>query len=146
MSKTIDQNDILGTWKLVGVGAQDLDTGEQLDPGENPTGFINYGADGRVLVITTRGKRPKPQGVIATDEEAIALFRTVTAYAGRYSIVGSDLQHHVEVSSNEYWTNTTQIRHAKLEDGCLSLTTISPDTHTGIPNTRTLFWKRIQAA
>ena len=145
MSNNIQEIDIIGTWKLVGVAAENLETGEQLDPGENPTGYIHYGTDGRMIVITTRGKRPKPKGAVATDEEALALFRSVTSYAGRYSISGGDLLHHVEVSYNELWSDTTQVRHAKLEDGCLSLTTISPDTHTGIPNKRTLFWKRIQA-
>ena len=53
---------LIGTWKLVSVKARDLDGGEERDAwGPNPVGYINYGPDGRMIVINARSGRAKPQ-------------------------------------------------------------------------------------
>jgi len=48
--------------------------------GPNPVGYINYGADGRMLVLTVGSGRRKPAGPKATSAEVEALFRSMTSY------------------------------------------------------------------
>ena len=67
---------LIGTWKLVSVKARDLESGEERDVwGPNPQGYINYGPDGRMMVINTRGGRTKPKTHAPTPQEAADLFQ-----------------------------------------------------------------------
>src|ERR1019366_4735046 len=67
------QQAILGTWKLVSYVREEL-----------PSGYINYGPDGRMIVIIVGTDRKKPAGAVATPDEAEALIRSMLAYAGTY--------------------------------------------------------------
>src|SRR5471032_1734278 len=92
---------LIGTWKLVSVVNEDVATGKKSDYfGPNPDGYINYGPDGRMIVINTRGDRKRPKGVSPTPEEAADLFRGVLAYAGTYTIEGNEVTHHIDCSWN----------------------------------------------
>jgi Lipocalin-like domain len=52
---------LYGTWRLVSFTRTVLATRETTDIfGKSPRGFINYGRDGRVLVVFVSDKRPKP--------------------------------------------------------------------------------------
>jgi len=56
--------ELYGTWRLVSMTRQVIATGETSDLlGKAPQGFINYGPDGRVLVIIAAEKRPKPASI-----------------------------------------------------------------------------------
>ena len=50
----------------------------------------------------------KPAGSVVTGPEAEALFRTMTAYAGSYTMKGGQIIHHVDASWNETWTGSDQ--------------------------------------
>src|SRR5262245_48481649 len=63
--------------------------------GPNPVGYINYGADGRMLVLTVASGRRKPAGPKATSTEVEALFRSMTSYGGTYTIHGNEITQHV---------------------------------------------------
>lgn len=53
--------ELYGTWRLVSFTGKILETGETMDIfGKSPRGFINYGRDGRMLVLIVSDKRPKP--------------------------------------------------------------------------------------
>ena len=46
---------LYGTWRLVSYKATVAATGETVEPfGKSPQGFINYGRDGRMLVLIVR--------------------------------------------------------------------------------------------
>ena len=62
--------------------------------GPNPVGYINYGADGRMLVLTVASGRCKPAGPKATSREVEALFRSMTSYGGTYTIDGNEITQH----------------------------------------------------
>ncbi|HEV7370728.1 lipocalin-like domain-containing protein [Arenibaculum sp.] len=137
---------LVATWRLVGHLQEVVETGEKEYPrGHAPQGFLTYTADGRFSVVNVPGGRAKPKGVSPTDEEALALFKGLTAYAGRYSVDGDKVVHHVEVSWNETWTGTDQERRFKLDGDALTIVNgpiLSPWDGRRIIATMT--WRRVQ--
>jgi Lipocalin-like domain len=111
--------------------------------GANPVGYINYAPDGRMMVINVGGERPKPAAGSATSTEAEALFRSMTSYAGTYTIDGHEITHHVDVSWHESWTGTRQKRFARFEGNRVYLSSPpSPDPVTGAMSVRTMTWEK----
>ena len=116
MSNNAIRERLIGTWKLLSAVREEIPSGRKSDLlGPNPMGFINYGPDGRMMVVNVGGNRRKPAGLVATPTEAEALFRSLTSYAGTYTVDGNVVTHHVEVSWNEAWSGTEQKRIARFE-------------------------------
>ena len=116
-------NLLLGTWKLRSF-AQMLETGERCPViGEHPDGYISYSADGRMYAIAASDGRVKPRDETPADEEAILLYRTMFSYAGTYTVEGDKLIHHVDISWNEAFTGTEQVRSYYLDSDILTITT-----------------------
>src|SRR5499427_7507533 len=112
--------------------------------GPSPIGYINYGADGRMLVLTVASGRRKPAGPKATSAEVEALFRSMTSYGGTYSIDGNEITHHVDVFWNQSWTGTDQKRVARFEGNRVYLSTPpSLDPITGTMSVRTMTWEKL---
>jgi hypothetical protein len=98
-----------------------------------------------MMVILVRGDRSKPASNIATAGEAEALFRSVTSYAGSYTVDGDKLTHHVDVSWNESWTGTKQTRFYKFDgDKVILSTPLSPDPVDGKMSVRSLVWQKVK--
>jgi hypothetical protein len=133
-----------GTWKLVAVTRRDVATGAVVDFfGRDPLGYINYAPDGRMMVVIVRGGRHKPAGASATPAEAEALMKSLVSYAGTYSIHGGEITHHVELSWNEAWTGTDQMRLFRFDGKQLCLDTPpSPDPVDGTISVRSMTWER----
>ncbi len=114
----IEPADLYGTWQLVSNTSTLVETGEHSDLfGPAPLGFLTYTPDGRMSAILCGSSRPKPSDLAkVTDEERLKLYRTMTAYAGTFTLVGSTVTHHVEISSNGTWTGTDQVRQLTLEE------------------------------
>jgi lipocalin-like protein len=145
MSNDQTHQHLLGTWKLVAAVREDIPSGSKTDLlGANPTGYINYAPDGRMMVLNVGSGRRKPAGANATPTEAEALFRSMTSYAGTYSVDGNEITHHVDVSWNESWTGTRQKRFARFEGDRVYLSTPpSPDPLTGTMSVRTMTWEKV---
>jgi hypothetical protein len=139
-----DKDKLIGSWKLVSAVSEELANGQKTNIYEGiPTGYISYGVDGRVITIITAGARTKPAGAVATAAEAEALFRSMVAYAGSYTIDGNKIIHRPDVSWNETWTGTDQIREYKFDGERLILSTSpSPNPITGTMSVRTLAWDK----
>ena len=105
-----------GTWKLVSSTRTNTTTGATTDSfGPNPLGYIMYGKDGRMMVLITRSDRPKPDSIDndkMTDEQRSRLFSSMFAYSGTYKFDGKIIEHHIDLSWNQVWSGTTQIRTA----------------------------------
>ena len=142
------QQAILGTWKLVSYIREELPSGTKSDVmGAHPSGYINYGRDGRMIVIIVGSDRKKPAGAVATPEEAEALIRSMLAYAGTYTIdsEAKTVTHHIDISWDQSRTGTDQVRSYKLEGNHITLTTEpSNDPATGKKTVRTLIWERLR--
>src|SRR5262245_54029830 len=134
-----------GTYRLISTTAKILETGEE-ERYTDETGYITYGNDGRMFVLLVRGKRPKPESLEKmTDPERVELFRTVTAYSGRYTFDGKTVEHHVDISWNEVFTGTTLRREVKRDGDKIILTTpASPRGKDGKMSVRTLVFERVK--
>jgi hypothetical protein len=142
------QQAILGTWKLVSYIREELPSGTKSDVmGAHPSGYINYGRDGRMIVIIVGSDRNKPVGTVATPDEAEALIKSMLAYAGTYTIdrEAKTVTHHIDISWDQSRTGTDQVRSYKLEGNHITLTTEpSNDPATGKKTVRTLIWERLR--
>jgi hypothetical protein len=136
---------LYGTYRLISTTAKILETGRE-ETYTDETGYITYGRDGRMFVLLIRGKRPKPESLEKmTDQQRVDLFRTVTAYSGRYTFDGKTLEHHVDISWNEVFTGMTLRREVKVDGDRIILTTPpSPRSSDGKMGVRTLMFERVK--
>jgi len=141
------EEEIHGTWKLVSEQTKILDTGEIIDStsGTVPSGYVTYGKDGRMMCLIVRGVSPKPDSLATmTDQQRSALFRSMIAYGGTYNFDGSTMQHHVDISWNEVWTGTTQIRDVRRDRDKLVYTTRpAPSPVDGRMAVSTVIWEKV---
>jgi Lipocalin-like domain len=98
-----------------------------------------------MFAIIARENRPKPTDLAKmTDQERAELFRTVIAYAGTFKVDGSRVVHNVDISWNESWTGTAQVRNFRIEGRRLIISVdpqIGPD---GRQITAVLTWEKVQ--
>jgi len=140
------QTALLGTWKLVAYARQDIETGKTYDVfGANPAGYVSYGPDGRMSLIIVRGDRQKPATGLPTDRERTELHKGMIAYAGTYRVESDKVTHQIDISWNEAFTGTHQVRFVSLKGDMLTLTTApqksSSDGRLGIG---ILVWRKLQ--
>ncbi|MBV9608637.1 MAG: lipocalin-like domain-containing protein [Acidobacteria bacterium] len=137
-----------GTWRLVSYVGEEVGSSTKSDVmGPHPSGYINYGPDGRMIVIIVGSDRKKPAAAVATPEEAQALLRTMLAYAGTYAIDANarTVTHYIDVSWDQTRTGESHVRAYKLDGDRLTLTTQpSRDPATGKQTVRTVTWERVK--
>ena len=99
-----------------------------------------------MIVLIVRNPRPKPESIEkTTDQQRADLFRTMTAYGGTYKFDGSNIEHHIDISWNEVWTGTTQVRSVKRDGDRLVYTTPPFHFHTdGKMSVNTLIWEKVK--
>jgi hypothetical protein len=115
--------------------------------GAHPSGYINYGGDGRMIVLIVGSDRKKPEGPVATPEEAEALIRSMLAYAGAYTVdsEAKTVTHRIDVSWDQSRTGESLLRTYEFDGDRLRLTTPpSNDPATGKKTVRTLIWARLR--
>jgi len=124
MAHTADIGAVLGTWRLQSYVREVLETGERYNQfGDEPDGYIGYAPDNRMYAIFTRGDRITPADVVPTEEEGVQLLGTMVAYAGTFTLEPGKVTHHIDISWNQAWTGTNQVRLYKLEGDTLTITT-----------------------
>jgi 2-hydroxy-6-oxonona-2,4-dienedioate hydrolase len=135
----------VGRWNLV-AWEQRYDDGRLQKPmGEHPRGFIRYTADGEMVVMISREDRrrfEKGGQWDAPDDEKAYAYNTMLSYAGRFSVEGDTVTHHVDMSLFPNWEGGVQKRKFELKpDGTLELTA---RLEAGTPEARTaaLVWRR----
>ena len=140
-----DDNEIVGTYKLVSEQRRIVDTGE-IVPGSGSQGFISYDKSGRMLVVLIRSPRPHPENLEKmTDQDRIELFRTATAYSGTYKFDGKIVEHSIDISWNEYWTGTKQVRTVERNGDLITPTTPPFPFHTdGKTSVNMLTWEKLK--
>jgi hypothetical protein len=142
-----EKENLYGTWRLVSDVRQDVETGAMTDNfGKHPKGFLSYGRDGRMSAIEVAEQRPKPTDLAKlADADRAALFKTMLAYAGTFSFDGKVVTHHVDISWNDNWTGTNQIRNARFEGRRLYITTnAQPSPVDGKLTIGILTWEKVE--
>jgi Lipocalin-like domain len=135
----------LGTWKLQSFTTEYLETGQTAEPyGAHPTGYLSYGPDCRMYAIIVRENRKGPAGILPTDAEKIELFGGLLAYAGTYTIDRDKVSHQVDISWNEAWTGTTQVRQFKIEGKALHIRSMpARNPRDGRLSSSTIVWIKV---
>jgi hypothetical protein len=145
MSGAVHSNHpIVGTWRLTSFTERNIETGATSYPfGEAARAFVIYAENGYVATIfTTADRKPPPSGR-PSDQEAIDLYRSVIAFAGRYELIDNRLIYRPEISWNEAWNGTTQERIFEVRGDRLEVTSVpTVSTLTGATTVFTLTWER----
>jgi len=133
---------LVGTWKLLSAASQ-TSSGERNEApyGPSPSGLLTYTADGRVTALISYGGRKLLQACAAVEEQAEA-FKTFLAYAGRYTLRGDQITHHIEVSSIQNYANQDLVRTITLAGDQIILLT-PPTLVNGKVQTVELVWQRL---
>ena len=142
----VDANPLLGTWKLKTYLVTTA-AGERPTPyGDKPTGYLSYSADGRMHAIGAANGRVAPASGAPLDTERAALYDTMFAYAGTYSVEDGKVIHHVDISWNESWTGSDQIRLFEIIGDTLTVTTRITDPATGTEAHYAVVWEKVASA
>ena len=143
-AQALQQNDVVGTWKLVSGEKKIVKTGEIVNAyGAHPVGWITYSRDGRMMTVAAFDGRPKlPSIDKIKDSDKIKLFDTLFAYAGTYTISGNQIIHHVDTSWNETWTGTDKVRNVEVRGNQLVYTTTPQMSPSGQMVVLTLVWQK----
>ena len=125
VARALDVEKLYGTWKLVSFTQRYVATGETIDVfGKDPSGFLSYSRDGRMSAILVKDRRPRPADMAqTTTQDKAQLFGSMYAYAGTFTVDGNTVTHHVDISWNENWTGTHQVRNVRLEGDRLYIST-----------------------
>jgi len=107
-----DRAKILGIWKLISFETEFQATGERIPTlGKNPTGYIIFTPEGRMMTVITGEGRIAPK----TDQDRGDLFKSLFAYTGMYRLEGDKLISKVDVAWNPAWVGTEQVRFFKFD-------------------------------
>jgi hypothetical protein len=137
---------LVGTWKLVSASTT-TSTGERSETpyGLNPVGFLTYTDEGRIAaMISHSGRKALFSGGGSLEEQAEA-FKTFFGYAGRYTVSGDKVTHHVEISSIENYVGRDLVRNVKFHGDRITLVT-PPTPVNGKTQIFELIWERIRGA
>jgi len=137
---------VVGSWRLVSWVEEETESKAVHKAfGDNPLGVLTYTADGRMSVFFADPRRKSPASPKATDTEAAELYRTMVAYAGSYSIEGNKVTHKIEVSLNQAWNGTNQVRFIEVKDNQLTIKTPPfVSRFIGKEIVSTLVWERMK--
>lgn len=137
----------IGTWMIQSYTRENVATGDKTDQfGLRPSGYLMYGADGRMSSLFVRDGRRAPTEMIATGAERIDLYGGMIAYGGTYVIEGDLVRHTIDTSWNQAWTGTVLVRRFKVDGDKLTIRTLpSPNPVDGIESSSVLIWQRFCA-
>ena len=106
-----------------------------------PKGYLILTSEGRMMALLVSGERRPGR----SSAQQAALFRTMMAYSGRYCIEIDKFITKVDVSWNEEWTGSNQVRFYTLQGKRLEILTdwLPHPTHKAHPMVRgILSWIR----
>ena len=117
MSPAPENEQLVGSWRLVHFTRTILATGETVETfGKAPSGCIQFGRDGRMMMLIAKDERPSPPDPEKmTDQQRADLFRTMIGYGGTYAFDGKTLTMRLDVTWNQAWTGTEKLRHVTLD-------------------------------
>jgi Lipocalin-like domain len=102
-----EKEKLVGLWKLVSFQTEIQATGERRDVyGKNPSGYWVYTPEGRMIGMIVGAGRKAGE----TDQDRAALHRTMIAYSGIYTVEGDKSTTKVDMSWNQAWVGTEQVR------------------------------------
>jgi len=116
---------IVGTWQVTSFSMLELDSNKTSRPfGENPNGYVQYSPGGHMVLFLQSGDPKRPTAFPYSDADRAAAHRTIFgAYAGKYTVDGDKVVHHITASWRPEWNGTDQTRYFTLDGNKLTLKT-----------------------
>lgn len=130
--------DIIGAWYLVDTYREEPDGTRIQHQGPDPKGIIMYTADGHMSAITRWGTRDFPATADATDADKARMFDTYLNYAGRWSLDGNTVTHHIDHALNENFVGNDRKREIDHQGDRMVLKGVGGDG----ASTATIVWER----
>jgi hypothetical protein len=126
--------DLVGAWRLTSAYFLAQETGDRLDLlGAEPFGYAIFAPNGRMIgFITSSGRTPA-----TSSSEMAALFKSMIAYTGRWSLDGETLVTKVDGAWDPSWAGTEQVRYHAYDGQTLSLRT-APIEHPSFPGQKVI--------
>ena len=107
-----DRAKILGIWKIISYEWEIQATGQrQPIMGKNPTGYIIFTPEGRMMGIITGEGRKAPNA----DQDRARLLDSMSAYTGIYRLEGDKWITKVDVAWHPARVGTEQVRFFKFD-------------------------------
>lgn len=118
--------------------------------GRDAQGLLVYSGDGYMSALIQRPSRPPLTGASAKHspaEQRLAAFDGAFAYAGRYSVRGAEVIHHVSLALNPNFIGSEQVRAtawATTPNGTLQITLSADDDlpDTTVRRHHALIWQK----
>jgi hypothetical protein len=112
--------DLVGVWRLTSAYFVAQEKGDRLDLlGAEPFGYFICAPNGRMIVLITAGSRTPA----TSTSEMAALFKSMFAYTGRWTIDGEKFVTMVDGAWDPTWVGTEQARYHSYDGQTLSLRT-----------------------
>jgi len=105
-------------------------------------GLLTYTGDGRVTALISYGGRKSLSFGGGAPEEQAEAFKTFLAYAGRYTLSGDKVIHHIEISSIQNYVDKDLVRSVKFQGEQIILVT-PPTPVNGKIQSVELIWQRL---
>jgi len=138
MGTGADATMLIGTWKqLSGTMVEEGSSEQKSNLSAAPNGYVSFSPDGRLILLSTDSARKAPAGQVATSAEAEALYRSMIGYAGTYKVEGNKVTYDLDVSWNEAWTGSKQVRFWEVNGDRLTITT--PEIVNPLTGKRSIF-------
>jgi hypothetical protein len=102
-----------------------------------PNGYVNFCADGRLILLSTDSARKAPAGEVPTAAEAEALYRSMIGYAGSYKVEDNKVTYDLDVAWNQSWAGSKQVRFWEVNGDRLTITT--PEIINPLTGKRSVF-------
>jgi Lipocalin-like domain len=138
---------IAGVWRLTAYAREEVETGKKVDLfGQHPSGYLTFSPAGRFIGVLVGDNRKPPAEAVVTDPERIALYNSIIgAYSGSYTIEDDKIVIAVDVSWNQAWTGTKQIRYFKVTGKQLMIRNPPrKDPRDGKTITSTLIFEKVE--
>ena len=136
-----DREKLLGIWRLVSHEWEDQATGKRTPGmGKNPTGYIIFTPEGRMMTIITGEGRKTPN----TDQDRAKLFDSMSAYTGIYRLEGDKWITKVDVAWAPNRLGTEQVRFFRFDGDRLYVISawVPPPSGTGGMGRVIITWER----
>jgi len=144
--------DFVGTWRLLDYSFIHEDGAIEHPWGTEVRGYLLYSAEGYMSGNLSpardwQSRRARLTAAFKAHDGAGALRmagrREYIAYAGRYTVEGDTVTHHVEASLFPNWVGRPEVRYYKFDGNMLTLRTgpVRSGMHTVVAQ---LVWERVE--
>jgi hypothetical protein len=140
-SDTSSVHSLIGTYRLVAFTAE-IDGQPATEVfGKNPKGYIVITPKRFFALVTAENRKSGP-----SNSAKAALLDTLIAYSGPYRVEGNRLVTLVDISWNEGWNGTEQIRLCEHDGNRLTITSLPlPDPRNPSKTAQVhLRWEKIE--